>query len=136
MKMETAYATTWTTAWVCWTLRGLQRPGAIYDCGCDPILEGDCDCDGNQLDEVGVCGGECTLDLDMGICDDIDTASETWTNGICNGLVRCTNAGVTSCPWAIMARGTKWTPWAYVVRLQAGQCNGVCATRRSLDAWT
>ena len=30
-------------------------PGAIYDCGCDPIPAGDCDCDGNQADALGVC---------------------------------------------------------------------------------
>ena len=62
-------------------------PGAIYECGCAPILEGDCDCDGNQLDEVGVCGGECTLDLDMdGICDDVDTCLGNLDEcGICNG---------------------------------------------------
>ena len=33
----------------------------------------DCDCDGNQIDALGVCGGECGADADMdGICDDID----------------------------------------------------------------
>ena len=65
----------------------LQRPGAIYECGCAPIPKGDCDCDGNQLDEVGVCGGECTLDLDMdGICDDVDTCLGNLDEcGICNG---------------------------------------------------
>ena len=30
--------------------------GAIYECGCSDIPEGDCDCDGNQLDALGVCG--------------------------------------------------------------------------------
>ena len=62
-------------------------PGVIYECGCDPIPEGDCDCEGNQLDEVGVCGGECTLDLDMdGICDDVDTCLGNLDEcGICNG---------------------------------------------------
>ena len=34
-------------------------PGAIYDCGCEAIPAGDCDCDGNQLDALGVCGGDC-----------------------------------------------------------------------------
>ena len=24
--------------------------GAVYECGCEDIIEGDCDCDGNQLD--------------------------------------------------------------------------------------
>jgi hypothetical protein len=32
-------------------------PGAIYECGCTEIPEGDCDCDGNQIDALGVCGG-------------------------------------------------------------------------------
>ena len=27
-------------------------PGAIYECGCSDIPEGDCDCDGNQLDAL------------------------------------------------------------------------------------
>ncbi|MDA9836035.1 fibrobacter succinogenes major paralogous domain-containing protein, partial [Flavobacteriales bacterium] len=33
-------------------------PGAIYECGCADIPEGDCDCDSNQLDDCGVCGGD------------------------------------------------------------------------------
>ena len=46
-------------------------PGAIYECGCGPIPAGDCDCDGNQLDALGNCGGGCTADNDSdGICDD------------------------------------------------------------------
>ena len=28
------------------------------------IPEGDCDCDGNQLDALGVCGGDCAADAD------------------------------------------------------------------------
>ena len=45
-------------------------PGAIYDCGCDGIPAGDCDCNGNQLDALGVCGGNCAADADGdGICD-------------------------------------------------------------------
>ena len=34
------------------------------------IPEGDCDCDGSQVDAVGVCGGSCDSDLDgNGLCD-------------------------------------------------------------------
>ena len=45
-------------------------PGEIYACGCSDIPSGDCDCEGNQLDVVGVCGGDCTMDNDEnGICD-------------------------------------------------------------------
>ena len=45
-------------------------PGAIYECGCYDIPETDCDCNGNQLDALGVCGGTCAADEDGdGICD-------------------------------------------------------------------
>jgi hypothetical protein len=29
-------------------------PGDIYECGCADIPEGDCDCNGNELDALGV----------------------------------------------------------------------------------
>ena len=48
-------------------------PGDIYECGCSDIAEGDCDCDGNQLDALGVCGGACAFDEDgNGVCDDAE----------------------------------------------------------------
>ena len=46
--------------------------GAVYECGCADMPEGDCDCDGNQIDAVGVCGGDCLEDLDGdGVCDPV-----------------------------------------------------------------
>ena len=46
--------------------------GAIYECGCSDIPEGDCDCEGNQLDAIGVCGGDCIEDADGdGVCDPV-----------------------------------------------------------------
>ena len=62
-------------------------PGAIYECGCSDIAEGDCDCDGNQLDALGVCGGACTADADEdGICDDVDDCVGAYDDcGVCNG---------------------------------------------------
>ena len=62
-------------------------PGAIYTCGCAGIPEGDCDCDGNQLDALGICGGDCAEDADAdGICDDVDTCvGELDACGVCNG---------------------------------------------------
>lgn len=46
--------------------------GDLYQCGCANIPEGDCDCNGNQLDALGICGGGCASDADGdGICDDI-----------------------------------------------------------------
>ena len=31
--------------------------GPVFECGCNDIVEGECDCDGNILDECNVCGG-------------------------------------------------------------------------------
>ena len=33
-------------------------------CGGAGITQGYCDCDGNQLDALGVCGGPCEADVD------------------------------------------------------------------------
>ena len=62
-------------------------PGEIYECGCSDIPEGDCDCDGNQLDALGVCGGGCAADADAdGICDGVDDCvGELDACGVCNG---------------------------------------------------
>ena len=62
-------------------------PGAIYDCGCNDQPEGDCDCEGNQLDALGVCGGDCAADADGdGICDDEDDCvGQLDECGVCNG---------------------------------------------------
>ena len=46
-------------------------PGAIFECGCADIPEGQCDCDGTMIDAVGVCGGNCAVDADQdGWCDE------------------------------------------------------------------
>ena len=49
--------------------RALQEDGScVY-----PVDLGTCDCEGNVLDAVGVCGGDCTSDTDGdGVCDDED----------------------------------------------------------------
>ena len=62
-------------------------PGAVYECGCSDIPSGDCDCDGNQLDALGVCGGSCTADADAdGVCDDVDDCVGAFDDcGVCNG---------------------------------------------------
>ena len=62
-------------------------PGVIYECGCADIPEADCDCDGNQLDAIGVCGGNCAADVDAdGICDEDDDCVGAYDEcGICNG---------------------------------------------------
>ena len=85
--MATASVTTWTTAWASLMLAASATVGEIYECGCSDIPAGDCDCNGNQLDALGVCGGDCAADADMdGICDDVDDCvGELDACGICNG---------------------------------------------------
>ena len=57
-----------------------EGPGPIYSCGCEEMPEWACDCDGNQLDVLGVCGGGCLGDFDGdGICDE-------YGPGACGGL--------------------------------------------------
>ena len=85
-------------------------PGAVYDCGCSGIPAGDCDCDGNQLDVLGVCGGGCTTDLDGdGVCDDVDPCVGALDaigecNGNClsdtNGNGICDDEDVAGCTYA------------------------------------
>ena len=79
----------------------------IYEPGCNPVPDGDCDCEGNQVDALGVCGGPSEEDLDGdGICDDIDPCvgspatccSDFNTNGLCDNeeVVGCTYAAATN----------------------------------------
>ena len=72
--------------------------GPSGECGCDPIAPGDCDCNGNVEDAIGVCGGSCTADVDGdGLCDDADNCTDTSacnyddvvTNGACETLDAC-----------------------------------------------
>lgn len=62
-------------------------PGAIYDCGCNMMPSGACDCGGSLLDALGVCGGDCPSDLDGdGICDTVDDCVGFMDAcGVCNG---------------------------------------------------
>ena len=57
-------------------------------CGGTGIPDGACDCDGNMLDTLGVCGGTCAADADAdGICDDVDDCiGDLDECGVCNGL--------------------------------------------------
>ena len=52
-------------------------------CGGDGIADGACDCDGNELDALGDCGGSCTSDSNgNGICDDLEQSG-------CTDLAAC-----------------------------------------------
>ena len=60
--------------------------GAIYECGCADIPEGDCDCDENVLDECDVCGGTGVDEDEDGICDDVDDCVGEYDEcDVCNG---------------------------------------------------
>ena len=70
---------------------GVCGGSAVIDecgvCGGSGIAEGDCDCDGNTLDALNICGGTCEADEDGdGICDDEDDCVGAYDDcGICNG---------------------------------------------------
>ncbi|MBT7652400.1 MAG: hypothetical protein HN563_03710, partial [Flavobacteriales bacterium] len=75
-------------------------PGDIYECGCAELPEGDCNCDGEQLDVIGVCGGSCTADIDSdGVCDDIDECVGEYDScGVCNGQGAIYECGCAELP--------------------------------------
>ena len=104
------------------SLKDCDCDGNVLDecgvCGGDGIAEGDCDCDGNQLDALGECGGPCEADADAdGICDDVDPCVGALDEcGVCNvGLVPSTNADVqTSLKETATATETSLTSVAFV----------------------
>ena len=82
---------------------------------CADIPEGECDCDGNQLDALGVCGGDCAADADAdGICDDVDDCVGTYDEcDICNGPGAIYECGCADIPEVTAtAMATSSTPWA------------------------
>ena len=70
-------------------------PGAVLECGCADIPAGDCDCEGNQLDALDVCGGACDADVDEdGVCDDVDSCvGEVDECGCATDLAQSWNVG-------------------------------------------
>ena len=103
-------------------------PGAIYECGCTDILEGDCDCNGNQLDALSVCGGDCDADEDAdGICDDVDDCVGAYDEcGVCNGF-----GAIYECGCADIPAGTCDCDGNLLDAL--GICNGDCAADVDAD---
>ena len=113
-------------------------PGAIYECGCSDIPEGDCDCDGNQLDALGVCGGDCAADADAdGICDDVDDCvGELDECGICNGPGASTSADVlTSQKETATATATSSTRLAYAAVTAQRTPMPMASVTMSTTAW-
>ena len=53
-------------------------PGAIYECGCNDLPSGDCDCAGNGPVAGYDCEGNCLTDTDNdGVCDEFEVAGCT-----------------------------------------------------------
>lgn len=75
-------------------------PGAVYACGCTPLPSGACDCAGNVLDALDVCGGTCPADADGdGICDTADPCIGAFDAcGVCNGPGASYTCGCTALP--------------------------------------
>ena len=99
-------------------------PGEIYECGCADIPEGDCDCDGNQLDALG--DVEACEDADAdGICDDVDPCvGELDACGVCNGPGEIYECGCADIPEGLRLRRERSTPW---------ECGGDCAEDADAD---
>ena len=92
-------------------------PGEIYECGCADIPQGDCDCNGNQLDAIGVCGGDCTEDLNNnGICDNTEDCVTENYNGYVYDLTLVGN----QCWFAENLRTTTYTSGAPINELGTG----------------
>lgn len=78
-------------------------PGAVYECGCKEKPQGHCDCKGNKLDALGVCGGNCPYDNDGdGVCDppDKDRDGVPDSKDACPTKDAGTSAG-NGCPMSI-----------------------------------
>lgn len=65
-------------------------------CNGNGIADGACDCDGNVLDALFICGGSCLDDEDEdGVCDDVDPCVGSLDcAGICNGGATLDECGV------------------------------------------
>ena len=86
-------------------------PGAIYECGCTDIPAGDCDCNGNVLDECGVCGGDGIAD---GVCDcagnvdlgcGCDEPAPSGCDNTCGSTLENDDCNICDGPGAIYACG-------------------------------
>ena len=92
-------------------------PGDSFECGCEDIPAGTAIANGNQLDALGVCGGDCAADADGdGVCDDVDDCvGAIDACGVCNGPGDIYECGCEPVPQAIaIATATNWTNAACV----------------------
>ena len=69
MPTTTTFVTMRMNVSASWMTGICNGPGAIYECGCEHSCRR-CVCDGNQVDALNVCGGDCLADVnDNAICD-------------------------------------------------------------------
>ena len=87
------------------TQNGDNNSGDVDCCGDD---DGVCDCDGNVLDECGVCGGDNTTCLD---CCGVVNGDGTTCDGACGACNDDTSCEY-DCPdgWSYCGEGTTWNP--------------------------
>ena len=96
------------------------------------------DCDGNQLDALGVCGGDCTADDDAdGICDDVDDCVGALDAcGVCNGAGDIYECGVlTSLKATAIATETKKTLWAFAAVIARLTTMRMASATMLMTAW-
>jgi uncharacterized protein (TIGR02145 family) len=93
-------------------------PGAIYACGCGEIPLGDCDCEGNQEDILGVCGGNCQADdNENGICDNQENCISVNYQGYNYDLALFGS----TCWFTENLRATNYTSGSPISQLNEGQ---------------
>ena len=96
-------------------------PGAINECGCSAIPEGDCDCNGNQLDVVGLCGGDCLEDEDgNGTCDNEEVYGCSYALAVNYEAVVTRDDG--SCVFEPCGFGTVWDEDSQTCILDESNC--------------
>ena len=97
MRTMTASAMWWIRVGTLDSCGVCNGSGPILECGCNDIPSGACDCEGNALDALGVCGGNCKSRPDEDSCDDMMTASACWMNVVfATGRGPPTNAAATT----------------------------------------
>ena len=107
--------------------------GPVYECGCANIAEGECDCDGNSLDLLGVCGGDCTSDEDGdSICDDDEIAGCTFSVA-CNYDPEATDHVETLCDYTSCFVWGCLNPFACNYDPLVDYDNGTCDYASCLD---
>ena len=110
-------------------------PGAIYDCGCDDIAPGYCDCNNNVNDCSGVCGGNAYFDQCNTCDDDPSNDCELDCNGEWGGSTEIDECGVCGGLGAIYDCGCNDIPVGYCdCNNNIYDCAGICGGQEFIDS--